>query len=223
MEASSALGIADATLKLVTTAAVRTHLLRVPPQELSPAQIDAYPALVAEAKRTSGAYTVASGGESDALVSVSIVDAATTLSRRMFACLEYNVESGEIAAQLAAIRRGAGYADLANDLEALGTLYVEHAPTLRLDVQKYRASDAAQSAQFASDIRVARVGGQRVSTKKAGAAWADAFYALRDVHDDIIAAGRYLDRKNPKLLARWVSLNTNVGTPKGKKDKEPKV
>jgi hypothetical protein len=224
VEAGSVLGIAEATLTLVRKPAVRAHLLRVPPEELSAAQLDAYPGLVAEAKRTRNAYSLVGSAEGDALVPLSVVTDAVALRTRMLDCLAYNLEeNAEVQDQLAAIRRGAGYADLAADLEGLQALYGTHAAAVRVDVRKYRATDAADAARLASAIRVARAGGERPDTKEAAKAWSAAFYALRAVHDDIVAAGRYLDRRDPTLAARWVLLNRNLGPATPKKAKPPKA
>ena len=205
-------------LALIRKREVRAHLLRVPTEELSAEKLDAYPALVEAAKRAGASYSVTAGGDSDALVPMSLVNDALPLRTRMTECLAYNLEGiNEVENQLAAIRRGTGYADLADDLAGLQTLYVEHVVELRGDGRKYRASDEADAGRLASEIRVARTKGQRPSTKAAASTWAEAFAALRLVHDDMIDAGRYLDRKNPKLAARWQSLHAKVGAAKRKK------
>jgi hypothetical protein len=43
-------------------------------------------------------------------------------------------------------------------------------------------------------VREARLKGQRPATKKAARAWAIAFHALRQAHDEVTTIGRFIDR-----------------------------
>ena len=62
------------------------------------------------------------------------------------------------------------------------------------------------------ELDAGRFGGQRAVTKKAAQKWAKAYAALDSSHNEIIDAGRYLDRREPKLAARWVHLRTQPRT-----------
>src|SRR5690242_648935 len=58
----------------------------------------------------------------------------------------------KVAAELAAIRIGTGYQDLANDLVALAALCERHQPVLSQDRKLYQAGDAALAKQLAGQI-----------------------------------------------------------------------
>ena len=156
---------------------------------------------------------LARSGDTNARVSVALVQQGMETSGRMQRCLGYNLEGdAEVQRQLAAIRLGTGYADLANDLAELSVLYGTREGALRGDGRNYRASDTAGSKELADKIREEIAQGQRAVTKKAAQKWAKAYAALDASHNEIIDAGRYLDRREPKLAARWVHLRTQPRT-----------
>ena len=53
----------------------------------------------------------------------------------------------------------------------------------------------------------------------AARAWAAAFHALREAHDELLVAGRFLERKRPDVLQRWPSLFVSVGAAKKRASK----
>ena len=110
---------------------------------------------------------------------------------------------------------------MANDLGELSVLYGTHGAALRDDRRNYRASDTAGSKDLADKIREEIAQGERAVTKKAGQKWAKAFAVLEASHNEIIAAGRYLDRKDSKLAARWIFLRTPGRRPASKPAKAP--
>lgn len=209
VDTKTAFEVGRATLKLLKKAAIRERLRVLPASELPASLVDGYEDVLVAAETASAEYEVARSGDTDARVSVALVRQGMETSGRMQRCLGYNLEGDpEVQRQLAAIRLGTGYADLANDLAELSVLYTTHADALRGDGRNYRASDAAGSKELADKIREAMAEGQRAATKKAGQKWANAFAALDASHSEIVAAGRYLDRKEPTLAARWSLLRT---------------
>lgn len=214
VDTKTAFAIGRATLKLIKKPAVRARLRVLPESELPASVVDGYEDVLALAETSSAEYEVARSGDTNARVSVALVQQGMETSGRMQRCLGYNLEGdAEVQRQLAAIRLGTGYADLANDLAELSVLYGTHEGALRGDGKNYRASDAAGSKELADKIREEIAQGERVVTKKAGQKWAKAFAALEASHNEIIAAGRYLDRREPGLAARWVHLRTQPRTP----------
>ena len=201
--------IGRATLKLIKTALIRARLRSLPESELPSPVLDGYEGALNTAETLSAEYELARSGDSDARVSVVLLQEGTEMSERMQRCLDYNLEGDvEVQRQLVAIRRGRGHGDLANDLGELSVLYGTHADALRGDRRNYRASDTAESKVISDKIRGQIAEGERGVTRKAGQKWAKAFAALEASHNEIIAAGRYLDRKDPGLAARWVHLRT---------------
>jgi hypothetical protein len=217
VDTKTVFAIGRATLLLLKKAPIRARLREMPERELPASLLDGYEAALVLAETSSAEYELARSGDSDARVSVVSLQSA-----RMQRCLGYNLEGdAEVERQLAAIRLGTGYADLANDLAELSVLYTTHADALVGDGRNYRASDAAGSKELSDKIREEIAQGERAVTKKAGQKWARAFAALDASHSEIIAAGRYLDRKDSKLAARWVNLRTQPRT-SAKPAKTPK-
>ena len=179
--------------------------------------LEGYEDVLVAAETSSAEYEVARSGDTNARVSVALVQQGMETSGRMQRCLGYNLEGdAEVQRQLAAIRLGTGYADLANDLAELSVLYGTHTGALRGDGRNYRAGDTAGSKELADRIREEIAQGERAVTKKAGQKWAKAYAALDVSHNEIVAAGRYLDRKEPTLAARWVYLRTPSRRPASK-------
>lgn len=209
VDIKTAFAIGRATLKLIKVAAVRARLRSLPETELPSSVLDGYEDALSAAETLSAQYELARSGDSDARVSVVLVQQGMEMSARMQRCLDYNLEGDvEVQRQLVAIRRGKGHADLANDLAELSVLYGTHGAALRDDRRNFRASDTAESKVISDKIRGEIAEGERAVTRKAGQKWAKAFAALEAGHNEIIAAGRYLDRKDAKLAARWTHLRT---------------
>jgi hypothetical protein len=73
------------------------------------------------------------------------------LRGKMLRVIEYNLEDNEaVMRQVAIIRAGSGYLDLANDLTALAELYEKNATALSEDRRHYRKEDASEARRLAS-------------------------------------------------------------------------
>ena len=224
VDTKTVFAIGRATLLLLKKAPIRARLREMPERELPASLLDGYEAALVLAETSSAEYELARSGDSDARVSVVSLQNGLAMSARMQRCLGYNLEGdAEVERQLAAIRLGTGYADLANDLAELSVLYTTHAGALAGDGRNYRASDAAGSKALSDKIREEIAQGERAVTKRAGQKWAKAFAALDASHSEIIAAGRYLDRKDSKLAARWVNLRAPAQRTSAKPAKTPKA
>ena len=99
---------------------------------------------------------------------------------------------------------------MANDVVALLGLTAKHLSVVKHDKKNYRAEDAVNGAAHVEIVREARLKGQRPATKKAARAWAIAFHALRESHDEVTTVGRFIDRRRSDVDERWPSLFVNV-------------
>lgn len=190
------------------------RLQSLPEGEFDHGALAAHPVLRAAAAEKASAYTSEDNAEGDALVPLETAQAITTIRTRLFSLVAYHLgDDPEVARELAVIRAGQGYKDSANDVLALLVLREKHIEVLKHDKKNFVESDATEGPKHCDVIHEARFKGQRAGTRKAGRAWAVAFYALREAHDEIVAAGRYLDRKHPDVDIRWPTL---YATPKKK-------
>jgi hypothetical protein len=222
VEPQAALGAAKTVAKRVSERATRAALDALSATALDPAYARDYPALVAAAETASAAYASTQSVESDARVPLALVDRANKLRAKLHLLVDYHLGHDEdVARELAAIRAGHGYADLASDLLALAQLVESNVSELKDDRRNYASTDVAEARQLAAEIQTARVSGQRPSTRNAARAWASAFHALREAHEELLAAGRFLERKRADVIERWPSLFVSVGTAKKKPAKKP--
>ena len=181
--------------------------------------INAYFALRETANETSANYLSADNAESDASVPLSSVQVLTRIRTRVYNLVDYHLgDDPEVARELTVIRAGQGYKDLVDDVIALLKLREKHIVVLKGDKKNFRTDDATEGPEHCDIVRTARLKGQRPATRKAGRAWATAFYALREAHEEVITIGRFLDRKRPDVDTLWPSLYVNVkkaARPKG--------
>jgi hypothetical protein len=123
-------------------------LAKMPPEFLDPAHISGL-----EAKGRAARFVGRKLRQAKALgddlrrrLPADVTQGADTLRAQMLRVLDYNAgDQAIIARQLAAIRSGSGYQDLANDLDDLADLYETLAPTLARDTVHYRADDAPRA------------------------------------------------------------------------------
>ena len=227
VDPQSAIGAAKIVLARISDATQRARFVALPAAELDLRQLERYAGLVAAADAAATAYVGVTAEEGEALVPVSTAQRAIETRARMFKCVEYNVADSNDAVrrQLDEIRAGHGYRDLASDLAALAVLYADHDALVRVDTKGHRATDAADALALAAELQSARVSVAGGPAKRAGERWAKAFADLRPVHEDLIATGRWLDRKSADPTASYPSLFAAVGRPaKGKsKPKKPVV
>ncbi len=131
----------------------------------------------------------------------------------MLRVLEHWVgDDAEIAAELGVIRAGAGYQDLANDLEALADLYErdEVRPVIADDRKHYRARDAGDARRVAGAVfrglGLAEEGDARRWTDLTHRAWT----LLFDAYEDHRAAGTFVFRRREDVTVTYPSLITSV-------------
>ena len=131
----------------------------------------------------------------DAKLSAVLVHDATERKDRMMRVAEYHLgDMPAVQAELASIRVGSGYVDLASDLTRLATLFEQHAELLAGDKRWYRSEDAAAANAVALDI-------YRELGPKADEQWEDlgarSVSLLRRTYDEIRVAAEFIFRDEP--------------------------
>jgi hypothetical protein len=151
----------------------------------------------------------------------SLVVSAFELRARMLRCADYQLDDEREQRELARIRSGSGHVDLADDLSALARLYEIHQKALAKDQKSFRAEDAGAARALASSIQEHLGKGASKATRAAATAWASAFASLREAHDELVAAARFLDRgaEDPEQL--YPSLFSRAAS--RRRDKTPKT
>lgn len=149
---------------------------------------------------------LASATESEAQLPASLVADAMGLKARMMRVAEYHLGDHATAGPIvAAIRAGAGYMDLANDLIALARLYKTYKKLLEHDKKDYQAADQTTAAKTGDQI-VSLLGGSTPEQRK----WADlqarAWTMLNHAYAEVREAGRYLKRNDADVESAFPSL-----------------
>jgi hypothetical protein len=147
-------------------------------------------------------------GASHSRVPLELVEQASALKQRMLTVAEYHLgHDPDTAAQLADIRQGKGYTDLAADLLRLGRIYEASEAELIQDRRHYRASDRHEASRLAH--RIYEYVGKNASSDAQH--WADyvqrAWTFMIATYEEVSAAGRWLyrhdsgDDKFPSLFS----------------------
>ena len=147
---------------------------------------------------------------SDAALPAGLADAAQQVRARMLKAAEYGLDDDEAARQIAFIRRGSGYRDLADDLMSLAALYLRHKDDLSDSGRHYRAEDAKEATEQAAEI-LRRLGEHALKAGGAEAADLSGLLArcgtrLLQAYDKVAAAGRYLCRDERDVNERFPNL-----------------
>jgi hypothetical protein len=138
----------------------------------------------------------------------SVVVEATALKHMMLKVLEYNLgHDANLNTELADIRQGTGYMDLASDLMRLATLYRAHAADLATDVRHYQADSAETAGRFAQAIHQVLGDGRDTSARYWSNYMPRAWSLLVTTYEEVAAAGRWLFR-HENGEARFPSLYT---------------
>lgn len=197
VDPQSAIGVARTVLSRTKQADQAARFASLPPGEFDQRVLARYPELVEAAAAAATAYTAVLAQEGEALVPLATIKAATEVRARMFKVVEFFVadDIGSVRRQLDDIRAGTGYRDLASDLAALAELYREHAALVSGN-PKYRESDVPDALRLAADLLQARTDRLTAPARKAAEKWGKAFGDLRELHEEICATGRWLERKS---------------------------
>lgn len=135
---------------------------------------------------------------------------AEELKRDAIAALRHFCEEDSaVLTRVEAIVLGAGIADLIDDLRKLAVLLEENARALaRADLPKHPADKAHALAESLSrgsaDRSIDPVGAAAMSLRNR------AFWSLREAMDAVRSAGRYVYRKQPKVLVAFRASSTRA-------------
>jgi hypothetical protein len=152
-------------------------------------------------------------GASRSKVPPELVEQAVALKQRMLTVADYHLgHDQDTAAQLANIRQGKGYTDLAADLLRLGRIYEANQAELVQDRRYYRASDRHDASALAH--RIYEYVGQNASSD--AQRWAEyvqrAWTFMVATYEEVSAAGRWLYRHDSGD-DRFPSLFSSVRQP----------
>jgi hypothetical protein len=153
-------------------------------------------------------FLLTSAIQSAARISADLLDEATTQRARMLTMADYWLgDDIALSTELAAIRAGAGYQDLANDLIALASLFDRNTKALTQDRKLYRASDATTANRLAGAI-LQQLG---ASATQEQSEWSGmqhrAWTLLLTTYEEVRRGGLFLfakdraDERFPSLLA----------------------
>jgi len=154
-------------------------------------------------------------------VDVAIVQQAADLRARMLKTAEYNLGHKEtVARELADIRLGTGYLDLANDCTRLAALYAAHKSDLAIDNRYYDSADADLANALASKIR----GEYRAAASRAGQ-YAElrprVFTELVRLYNEVRAAAHFLFRAEPNVVDEFPALRAAAVGSSTRRAKKP--
>ena len=157
----------------------------------------------------------------EAKLPVALVDAATEVKERMLECAEYLFKRHPVLSrEVASIRAGTGYKDLASDLIRLAKVYEDNKATVEKDPLNYRSTDAAEARTQAQKIFTTLGEAQSAEEKRCVAALTRAWTLLRAAYDEVQAAGSFVYR-HEEPEDKFPSLYASAGGGRPKKAKEP--
>ncbi len=157
----------------------------------------------------------------EAKLPVALVDAASEVKERMLECTEYLFKRHAVLSrEIASIRLGSGYRDLASDLIRLAKVYEDNKATVEKDPLNYRAADAAEARTRAQEILTTLGEAQSAEEKRCVGALTRAWTLLRTTYDEVQAAGYFLYR-HEEPEAKFPSLYASASNGRPKKAKEP--
>lgn len=140
-----------------------------------------------------------------------LADAGAALDSKLVRMLEYNLgHLPEVAARLASIKAGTGYADTASDLHRLSAIWSEHETTLAQDGNHYDPGDGARARELAAAILDALAQSQTAEARR----WADlrtrCFTLLARWFEDIRSTCLWLHRNQPEQAAQVSALSSRT-------------
>ncbi len=190
----------------------RARFAALPKQHFDQAHVDDLESLALATWHTAVSLRSATAGRSEAKLPVSLVQEATQIKQRMLELCDYHFGSGPVdGPEIADIKLGTGYTDLAGDLVRLGKLYAKHRDHVKLDPKNYRKTDEADAGRVAHAI-FRELGEARNQDQKT---WTDlalrAYTLLARVYGEVSAAGSWLWRHEDAAV-RFPSLYV-VGRP----------
>lgn len=154
-------------------------------------------------------------------VDVALISEGAALRDRMLRVLDYYFQDDPLMqAELASIRSGQGYVDLASDLARVATHYTQHAAALAEDKRHYDPRDHARARGISKEILSALQSGTDNSLVDLRNR---AFTKLARVYARLKAAGDFIFADSPTQLALLPALRQAVinQTARSRRSSEP--
>lgn len=213
--------IALSVARFLAEAEPAARFALLPAKAFDPAHLADLPTIGLAVSHAYVALQSARAQTTEAKLPVQLVHDASTLKDRMLECAEYLFKRHAVLSrEVASIRFGSGYRDLASDLVRLAKVYEDHKTTVEKDPLNYRATDAAEARTRAQEILTELGNAQSAEERQCAAALTRAWTLLRATYDEVQAAGQFLYR-HEEPEAKFPSLYASSGAGRPKKAKEP--
>lgn len=183
-----------------------------------PAHLDDLAPLALAAAHAHVALQSARSQSTEAKLPIALVDAATEVKTRMLDLTDYHFKrNGKLNREVAAIRAGTGYKDLASDLVRLARLYDDYKATVSADKVNYQPGDVAHARKLAAEI-MHHLGEAQSADEKTWVELTTRLWTLlRSAYAEVQAAGLFLYR-NDGGDEKFPSLHGGGGRPRKAKD-----
>lgn len=175
---------------------VRAAFASLPEDRFDMKHVDDLETLALATWHLAVALQSAAAGRSEAKLPIALVDGAMKIKTRMIALCEYNFgDDPDDAKEIAAIKLGAGYEDLAGDLIRLAKLYKKRRDEVQRDPKNYVATDEADAGRLAHEI-MRQLGEQRNQDQKSLAdLFSRAWTLLLSTYEEVAMPGAWLFRR----------------------------
>ena len=177
---------------------LRKRFLALPAAEFSPETLTRARLSAQGVLHTQTRLKTAEASDPSQQISAVTLEEAAELRRRMLELCEYHFKGNTpLGREIADIRSGHGYQDLAEDLERLARIYESQAAIVRKDPVNYIASDAKDAVRLHARIR-AELGDRGAETPAARDQSRRVWTLLERLYGDIVQTGRWLLRATPE-------------------------
>lgn len=203
---------------------VHKKFSRLPIEEFSQAHLEDLGTIALATFHAATELQSAQAQSTEAKLPVDLLQSAAEVKTRMLKVCEYHLGDNPVDNQeIADIRSGTGYIDLATDLTRLAKLYQKNKNIVKKDPKHYLASDVDDARKYSNEI-LKLLGDSRNENAKS---WADmvarAWMLLLEVYGEVSSAGRWLfrhDESETHFPSLWSVARAGQGRPK-KATEEP--
>lgn len=151
-------------------------------------------------------YLSSTSSVSNAKLPVDFVEESTQRKNRMLKCCDYYLSDVPLAdAEIASIKAGMGYLDLASDLARLALLYKKHKEVLRFDRKYYEESDIDEAKANSAEIMKLLGRGGKYGETNWSEMQARVWTLLKRSYDEVQMTGQYIFRHDARA-ERFPSL-----------------
>jgi hypothetical protein len=176
---------------------VRSRFALLPPELFDIAALDDLESAALATWYASTRLLAANAQSSEAKLPVDLVNEATATKARMLKVCDYHFDlSTPLGLEIADIRVGTGYRDLAQDLSRLAKIYRDQKKQLENDKVHYRPKDAATADELAhrilEELSASRSGEQKLWAERVHRAWT----LLLGLYNEVTCTGAWLLRRD---------------------------